>query len=250
MSKSNLTHCISLAFAPGGSPGKPIPLNAECMKKLDQVPSLVKAALESYGSQVGEPMLLGGVVVIPIEQKPDLIETQAMTLLNDLRLTEIELEANAKLQPPLPHAQALKRPHCVGLLKALTRAHLKSGLDPILEIHGECYSLPHPDPGVYTEPESIEPECKVLRSSVIGLCVPNEDVFVVVLPNCVLLELPRDAYKETKSSLHDKIMEGDAVFEGLAMVVGKVMRALPGGSLVSQRRLQAGRADKEDAQTA
>ena len=250
MTKSTSTQYISLAFAPGASPGEPIPLNAECMKKLDQVPSLVKAAIESYGTAVGEPMLVGGVVIIPIQEKEGLVKTHALPLINDLRLTELELEANTKLQPPLPHAQALTHPHCVWLLKSLTKAHSRSGLGPIMETNGERYSLPHPDPSIYTEPERGEPEGKVLRSAVIGLCVPRQDAFVVVLPNCALLELPRDAYSESIVSLHEKIFDGDAMFEGLAMITGKAMRALPGGSLISQRRLQVVPPAKDDRQTA
>ena len=74
-------------------------------------------------------------------------------LVDDLRNTATELQANANRETPLPHSKAVKRPVLVRILESSSTAHHVDNLTARAEINDERHALPILDPGDFVQPE-------------------------------------------------------------------------------------------------
>lgn len=239
MKKSELSNCVTLAFAKSVDPLKPIAIDKETVSKIAQLPTMIRSLIECYGDRLGTPQLLAGTVYFEINNDEELFDV-ASTIINDLVLTSQQLNENAKRQPPLPLAQAVTNTQCIDLMRVGAQAAQKAQLVAAVHHGGNAIELARVDPSVFTEPEPVENNSKYFRARVAGACVPIEDANVILLQNREMLELPLADYPFDANELWLRIVRGDAMFVGSAVRVRRdVYRALPGGILPSQLPLHA-----------
>jgi hypothetical protein len=237
MKKLDLSHHIRLTIAENADPKHPITLNKDSTEKLGDVPKLLRAMAACYRTTLGEPVLWGGAIYLPISAEADLFEIVSY-MASDLAETAIEVHENARQQPPRALLQAVTRPHCVELLRSLSKTFEKSKLTAEIHSDDRVFELPHVDLADFTEPAPSTAGQKYVRAKVIGLCVPAGDANVILLGDMTTLEISHVDYPMDANEVFTRVIGGDAIFVGAADLVRKgVYRAVPGGQLTSQPKL-------------
>jgi hypothetical protein len=237
MKKLDLKHHIRLTISENADPKHPVVLTKDSTDKLADVPKLLRAMAACYGTTLGEPMLWGGAIYLSIFADADLFEIVG-TMASDLKMTAIEIHENARQQPPRALTQAVTRPHCIELVRSLSKTFEKSKLTAELHSDDRVFELPHVAMADFTEPGPSAAGQKYVRAKVIGLCVPTDDANVILLGDMTTIEMSRVDYPLATDEVFTRIIGGDAVFVGAADLVRKdVYRAVPGGQLTSQPKL-------------
>jgi hypothetical protein len=237
MKKIDFSHHVRLAIAENADPLNPVVLTKDSAEKLGDIPKLLHAMASCYGSTLGEPAWWGGAIYLEITADADLFTT-IRTMATDLQATAIELHENAQRKPPLPLMQAVTHPHCIELLRCLSKTYLKTKLVAELLTGDQIHELPHISLADFTEPSAKTSDQEFLRAKAIGVCIPELDANIIVLNDMKRLELPHADYPLGIDEVFMRVIKGDAVFVGDAKFLKQgVYRALPGGQLSSQQKL-------------
>lgn len=238
MNQQEDSHYICLTFVQDAEPGKPLVLDKEATEKLGEIPKLLRALAKCYGPTLSGPTLWGGVVHLSICSESELFDFTRQ-MVNDLETAGRELKENAQRKPPLPLMQAVTHPHCIDLLRVLSKTHEKSKLTALMFVAGNAVELPHIPLASFTEPNAPDIEHRHLRANVIGLCRPTVDSNVLVMADLKRLELPTACYAFTTDDLYERVVKASARFVGQVEIAGNNMyRAKPEGTLESQLQLQ------------
>ncbi len=228
---------IKLSFADHSAPGTPLPLSQDNLKKLAQIPRLQSGFAKRYPSKLGDPILWGGAIYIPIADGNDLYGV-AKDITSDLIQTATEIKVNATLASPLPLTQAVTHPACVEVLYSLALTHAQSNLTASIEIDGVDYPLPTIPLAAFTSPSESNTPSRAVKMSVDGVCRSTGEATRLLIDDGTHLLLPSHDYDVDAIKLLRSLLEGDVLFVGTIEEERKgIWRALPDGRIIHQNRI-------------
>ena len=230
-------HIIKLTIATVDRPGKPVPLDDEAIRKMASVPPVLRSLAKSYRSKLKSVEIIDAEVIVTIEEQADLVHG-SRDFVENLIVCARRISDNAQCSPPLPLQQVTGDASSVDLLRALAKEGAGTGLRLTMETDSGIVELPCLPLDSFVEPDHGKSLARPISSGVIGVCRPMQDANAVVLGNGTLLELPHEHYPCPLPDLVAQVFDGDCRFAGSAELIrAGVLRALPGGSLACQLRL-------------
>lgn len=162
----------------------------EELKRMKSIHPLFKSIVAALGERVQLPVLVDGALHVYVLADESTAPYSLGAFAADLVEAADQLHRNAGLSDPLPHAQAVKKPHLVAVLKAAVAANADHNLRSTLHTEvGPC-SLPILEPMDFTQPDIGESNFQVSTLRINGLrrddenghrlLVGNNDVQVVL----------------------------------------------------------------------
>jgi hypothetical protein len=226
---------IAIDFAPERDKSKEFTLEKEDIERIGQLGGCIKSAMKVYG-QLTEPPRFGDAIARIYFVSGDAFNS-AQGLLEDLLRTADELQKNADSKDPRPHDVAISRPALVPFLRAVARAHVRSGLRVSLWLEGKEFLLPALDVASFVEPERDE---KLRKADVFALVGVRKDAVhghrVILSESDFSAVLPLNDPDLKFERIHAALLCHEAWIEGVIErgARGEPWRLLPGARIVTQ----------------
>lgn len=143
--------CIPLA-AHRATSAEAVELTEKDMSGLEGVSPLYRAMRTTFKNKLGNPHLVGPEIRMALLSDEGGIPYTAAQVLDDLLLTAAQVQANAKLEQPLPLSRVASHMGMCKVLNALSAANRKSGTRLLVRTDDGCAEAPILEPGDFVEP--------------------------------------------------------------------------------------------------
>ncbi len=143
--------CIPLA-AHRATSAEAVELTEKDMSGLEGVSPLYRAMRTTFKNKLGNPHLVGPEIRMALLANEGEIAYTAAQVLDDLLLTAAQVQANAKLEQPLPLSRVVSHMGMCKVLNALSAANRKSGTRLFVRTDDGDNEAPILDPAEFVEP--------------------------------------------------------------------------------------------------
>ena len=171
-----------------------VELTERDMSGLEGVSPLYRTMRTMFKNKLGNPRLVGPEIRMTLLVHEGEISYTAAQVLDDLLLTAAQVQANAKLEQPLPLSQVVGHLGMCKVLNALSAANRKSGTRLFVRTDGGDTEAPILDPGDFVEPvrEDVLSQTGTFRITGLFRDAESRQYGLLLTRSRVLVLLPLD----------------------------------------------------------